>query len=62
MDSLLHLSIIWAGVFVAVVLAKRARLTPVLYFLFIRAALTNIGLLQISPGAWRIATPPQSSQ
>lgn len=34
-DALLHLSTIRVGVFVAVVLVKRKRLTPVLYFLFI---------------------------
>lgn len=34
-NPLEHLAIIWASVFVGVVAAKKTRLTPVLYFLFI---------------------------
>ena len=34
MHPLLHLAIIWAAVFFAVVAAKKTRLTPVLFFLF----------------------------
>ena len=45
MDPLLHLAIIWAGVFVAAVAAKVTRLTPVLYFLFIGCLLANLGIL-----------------
>ena len=36
MDPLAHLAVIWGAVFAAVVLAKMTRLTPVLYFLFVR--------------------------
>jgi len=50
MDPLLHLSIIWAGVFVAAILAKATRLTPVLYFLFIGSLLANIGVLPAESG------------
>ncbi len=45
MHPLLHLAIIWAGVFVAVVAAKKTRLTPVLYFLFAGFILVNVGVL-----------------
>lgn len=45
MHPLLHLAIIWAGVFVAVVAAKKTRLTPVLYFLLAGFLLVNIGVL-----------------
>ena len=45
MHSLVHLAIIWAAVFFAVVAAKKTRLTPVLYFLFVGFALVNIGIL-----------------
>ena len=52
MDPLVHLAIIWAGVFVAVVMAKMTRLTPVLYFLFIGSVLTNTGVLPAESGAF----------
>ena len=42
---LTHLAIIWAAVFVAVVAAKKSRLTPVLFFLFMGFLLVNIGVL-----------------
>ena len=45
MDPLVHLAIIWAGVFAAVVAARLTRLTPVLYFLFIGCLLANLGIL-----------------
>jgi Kef-type K+ transport system membrane component KefB len=45
MHPLLHLALIWAGVFVAVVAAKKTRLTPVLFYLFIGFFLVNIGVL-----------------
>jgi Kef-type K+ transport system membrane component KefB len=45
MHSLVHLAIIWAAVFVAVVAAKKTRLTPVLFFLFLGFLLVNIGVL-----------------
>jgi len=52
MDPLVHLAIIWAGVFVAVVMAKMTRLTPVLYFLFIGSVLANTGVLPAESGAF----------
>ncbi|MFQ6004536.1 MAG: cation:proton antiporter [Woeseia sp.] len=45
MHPLLHLAIIWAGVFAAVVAAKKTRLTPVLFYLFIGFLLVNFGIL-----------------
>ena len=45
MHPLLHLAIIWVAVFVAVVAAKKTRLTPVLYFLFAGFLLVNVGVL-----------------
>jgi Kef-type K+ transport system membrane component KefB len=50
MDPLIHLAIIWVAVFVAVVAAKKTRLTPVLYFLFIGCVLANIGVLPAESG------------
>jgi len=50
MNPLVHLAIIWAGVFFAVVAAKQTRLTPVLYFLFIGSVLANIGILPAQSG------------
>lgn len=52
MDPLVHLAIIWAGVFAAVVLAKLTRLTPVLYFLFVGSVLVNIGVLPAESGSF----------
>jgi Kef-type K+ transport system membrane component KefB len=45
MHPLLHLAIIWAAVFFAVVAAKKTRLTPVLFFLFAGFLLVNLGIL-----------------
>jgi Kef-type K+ transport system membrane component KefB len=45
MHPLAHLAVIWAAVFVAVVAAKKTRLTPVLFFLFMGFLLVNIGVL-----------------
>ena len=45
MHPLVHLAIIWAAVFIAVVAAKKTRLTPVLYFLFVGFLLVNVGVL-----------------
>lgn len=45
MEPLVHLAIIWAGVFVAVFFAKKTRLTPVLYYLGVGAILVNSGIL-----------------
>ena len=52
MDPLVHLAIIWAAVFAAVVAAKKTRLTPVLYFLFIGCVLANAGVLPAESGAF----------
>jgi len=52
MDPLVHLAIIWAAVFAAVVMAKATRLTPVLYFLFLGSLLANIGVLPEESGAF----------
>jgi Kef-type K+ transport system membrane component KefB len=45
MHPLTNLAIYWAAVFVAVVAAKKTRLTPVLFFLFMGFALVNLGLV-----------------
>lgn len=45
MDALGDLALIWAAVYVAVVAARRTRLTPVLYFLFLGFVMVNAGLL-----------------
>jgi Kef-type K+ transport system membrane component KefB len=50
MHPLLHLALIWAGVFAAVVAAKKTRLTPVLFYLFIGFLLVNIGILPKESG------------
>jgi len=52
MDALSHLAIMWAAVFAAVVLAKRTRMTPVLYFLFMGSLLANVGVLPAESGAF----------
>lgn len=49
MESLIQLSLIWASVFLASVLAKKTRLTPVLWFLFAGACMVNFGLLPHEP-------------
>jgi Kef-type K+ transport system membrane component KefB len=50
MDPLVHLAIIWTAVFVAVVAAKKTRLTSVLFFLFAGCVLVNTGLLPTESG------------
>ncbi|UCG73035.1 MAG: cation:proton antiporter [Chromatiales bacterium] len=45
MEPLVQLAIIWAGVFVASVLAHKTRLTSVLYFLAFGAVMVNVGIL-----------------
>jgi len=50
MDPLTHLAIIWAAVFVAAVAARKTRLTPVLFFLFLGCVLVNIGVLPRESG------------
>jgi Kef-type K+ transport system membrane component KefB len=52
MHPLVHLAIIWAGVFVAVVAAKNTRLTPVLYFLFVGFILVNVGVIPEVSGSF----------
>ena len=52
LDPLEHLAIIWAAVFFAVIAAKRTRLTPVLYFLFIGSLLANTGILPAESGTF----------
>ncbi|MGD8340014.1 MAG: cation:proton antiporter [Gammaproteobacteria bacterium] len=49
MEALEQLVLIWAAVFVAVVAARKTRLTPVLYYLFAGFILVNIGLLPEEP-------------
>ena len=44
-DPLFELAIMWAGVFVASLLASKTRLTSVLYFLAFGALMVNIGIL-----------------
>ncbi|MDX1555249.1 MAG: cation:proton antiporter, partial [Xanthomonadales bacterium] len=50
MHPLVHLAIIWAAVFVAVVAAKKTRLTPVLFFLFAGFLLVNLGIVPTHSG------------
>ena len=50
MHPLAHLALIWAGVFAAAVAAKKTRLTPVLFYLFIGFLLVNIGVLPKQSG------------
>ena len=45
MEALEQLILMWAAVFVAVVAARKTRLTPVLYFLFLGFLMVNIGVL-----------------
>lgn len=47
MHPLAHLAVIWTAVFVAVVAAKKTRLTPVLFFLFMGFLLVNAGILPV---------------
>jgi Kef-type K+ transport system membrane component KefB len=49
MEALVQLALIWAGVLLAVYLARRTRLTPVLYFLAVGSAFVNLGLLPEEP-------------
>ena len=45
MDPLVHLALIWVAVFVANVLARKTRLTPVLWFLALGSIMANAGLV-----------------
>jgi len=52
MEAFEQLILIWAAVFVAVVAARRTRLTPVLYFLFLGFLMVNIGILPLELDAF----------
>ncbi len=52
MHPLVHLALIWAAVFAAVVAAKKTRLTPVLFYLFMGFLLVNIGVLPKQSGSF----------
>ena len=45
MEALSNLTVIWVAVYIAVVAARKTRLTPVLYFLFLGFVMVNVGLL-----------------
>jgi len=45
LEALEQLVLIWVAVFIAVVAARKTRLTPVLYFLFFGFLMVNIGIL-----------------
>ena len=47
MEALSDLALIWAAVYIAVVAARKTRLTPVLYFLFLGFVMVNVGLLPV---------------
>ena len=49
MESLSYLALIWVGVLIAVFLADKSRLTPVLYYLAIGALFVTLGLLPEEP-------------
>ena len=50
MHPLVHLAIIWAGVLVSVYIARKTRLTPVLFYLFMGFVLVNLGILPVESG------------
>ena len=47
MEALSNLALIWAAVYIAVVTARKTRLTRVLYFLFLGFVMVNVGLLPL---------------
>ncbi|RMF09127.1 MAG: cation:proton antiporter, partial [Alphaproteobacteria bacterium] len=49
MDALNQLAIVWAAVFAAYILARKTRLTPVLWYLAMGALLVNLGVLPVEP-------------
>ena len=49
MHAMEQLALIWAAVFVAVIAARKTRLTPVLYYLAMGSLLVNIGWLPVTP-------------
>jgi len=50
MHPLVHLALIWAAVLAAAVAAKKTRLTPVFFYLFIGFLLVNVGVLPKQSG------------
>ena len=52
MHSLVHLALIWAAVLAAAVAAKKTRLTPVFFYLFIGFLLVNVGVLPKQSGSF----------
>lgn len=48
-EPFVHLALIWTGVLLAVWLAGKTRLTPVLWYLFIGAGMANVGLIPTHP-------------
>ena len=52
LHPLVHLALIWAGVLLALVAAKKTRLTPVLFYLFIGFLLVNLGILPRQSGSF----------
>lgn len=50
MAPLTHLAVIWFGVFVAILIARKTRFTPVLFFLFIGFVFVNTGILPAHSG------------
>ena len=49
MESLTHLAIVWAAVYAAFILARKTRLTPVLWYLAMGSILVNAGFLPVEP-------------
>ncbi len=49
MEALVQLALIWAGVLASAYLARRTRLTPMLYFLAMGSLFVNVGLLPRQP-------------
>ncbi len=47
MESLNHLALIWGAVFIANILARKTKLTPVLWFLALGAVMVNTGLMPL---------------
>jgi Kef-type K+ transport system membrane component KefB len=45
MDSLTYLALVWTAVFIAIVAAKKTKLTPVLYYLALGSFMVNTGIL-----------------
>jgi Kef-type K+ transport system membrane component KefB len=47
MESLSHLALVWGAVYLAFILARKTRLTPVLWYLAMGSILVNTGLLPV---------------